>query len=54
MGIIRIRYGENGKDLPLEYERVELSLIKEEKNFDTGNFVEDWYDMRKLDRKSVV
>jgi len=48
MGIIRIRYGENGKDLPLEYERVELSLIKEEKNFDTGNFVEDWYDMRKF------
>jgi len=50
MGFIRINYTEPDANT---YESVEISYGrysgKEEKRiFDTGNFVQDWYDMRKF------
>lgn len=47
MAIIRIYSNENKKNLI--YESVKISYGQnEEKVFATGNFVKDWYDMRKF------
>lgn len=50
MGIIRIIYNEPDAKT---YKSVEISFGKfsgkeETRTFDTGNFIQDWYDMRKF------
>lgn len=50
MAFITIIYDEGNKD-NLGYKSVEISYgdnLKEKKIFNTGNFVKDWYDMRKF------
>lgn len=45
MGIIRINYDEFDKD---SYESVEIKCGDQNKVFNTGNFVKDWFDMQKF------
>ena len=48
MAIIRINYDEGNKE-NLGYESVKISYGKiGERIFNSGNFVKDWYDMRKF------
>lgn len=49
MAVISIEYDEGNKD-NLGYKSVEICYgdnLKEKKIFNTGDFVKDWYDMRK-------
>lgn len=48
MAVISINYNDGGN--PLGYESVEISFnfSKDKKIFNTGDFIQDWYDMRKF------
>jgi hypothetical protein len=46
MAVIKINYNEGEE--PLNYESVELSWEGQDKIFNSGNFIKDWYYMRKF------
>jgi len=49
MAYITINYAEAGSKEPLNYKSVEIHYGDELKRiFNTGDFVKDWYDMRKF------
>lgn len=48
MAVIGINYNESGRENPLGYKSVYISLKSgEEIVFDSGNFIVDWYDAKK-------
>jgi hypothetical protein len=47
MAFITIRYDEGNKN-DLKYESVEIHYGEQIKNFNTGNFVKDWFDCKKF------
>ncbi|MFA5207566.1 MAG: hypothetical protein WC428_02800 [Candidatus Paceibacterota bacterium] len=47
MAVIGINYDE-GNEKDLKYESVSLHFNNEEKLFNSGNFVKDWWDMMKF------
>jgi len=49
MAVIGISYDEGNK-IDLGYKSVEILYndLKDKKTFSTGNFIKDWYDMRKF------
>jgi len=51
MAVYGINYDEAGSKQPLNYKSVDIRYGNgQEKVFDSGNFVKDWYDLIKYNR----
>jgi len=48
MAVIGVHYAEGGREVPLNYKSVYLHHKGGNKEFNSGNFIKDWYDCKKF------